>query len=104
MKQQQTKDGTVRRVLAGQLDHCRERKEIVMVTDKSREQRLRRLAHRLGYRVEKRRGKYNNWCGPNYMVIEDATNIAKCYSSNSGTYSITLDDVEKFLKGEEVRR
>jgi hypothetical protein len=75
-----------------------------MITDKSRERRLRRMADRLGYRVEKLRGKYNNWCGDNYIIIEHYTNTAVLYSNSPGTYSITLDDVEECLKEEERRR
>lgn len=72
-------------------------------TNKNRERRLRRMAHRKGYRLAKLRGKFQNWHGPNYRVVELRTNCTKLYSMDPSSSHVTLDDVEEFLTGKGVQ-
>ena len=55
------------------------------------------MANRVGYRLSRLRGRWANWCGPNYIICDSYCNTVKLYSESPGTYSTSLDDVEAFL-------
>ena len=71
-----------------------------MVSEKTRENRLRRWAGRLGYVLHKDRARA--WSlhhqGGYLLVIADINAVAR-----GADYDLSLDDVEAFLADEETR-
>jgi hypothetical protein len=65
------------------------------VNEKTRENRLRRLAYRMGYRLAKTRhmsgrGVHNHG---GFMIVNLSNNVVEC----SARFDLTLDEAEAFL-------
>lgn len=61
------------------------------ITDRAREQRARRAAHRQGLKLSKRRGGWDS-----YGLADANTRWLVAGDTNSG-YGLTLDEVEALL-------
>jgi hypothetical protein len=73
--------------------------------ERNRERRLRRHARRQGFSLCRRRGTVNNWCGPNYLLVEDNNNTAVLCGEGGTGNNVTLDDVEAYLdKAEQAAK
>lgn len=73
-----------------------------MPEEKARENRLRRMADRRGYRlVKSRRRDPGALEYGGYMLIKIENNFVACGQGNAGRgYAADLDEIEAFLKGE----
>ncbi len=67
-----------------------------MATDKIREDRIRRLLIKNGYRLYKTpaRSWLRQYYGPGYMIVDERNTIVSGCAGRE--YSATLDDVEAF--------
>jgi len=70
---------------------------VAMTTEKYRENRVRRLLARKGFRLNKSpsRSTYRQWFGSGYMIVDDRNCVVS--GATNRPYSDSLADVEAFV-------
>lgn len=68
------------------------------MTEKSREQKLRRAARRRGLIATKSRNQYAWDCGYGWMIIDGNTN-GVCAGGLPIPYSLSLEEAEAYVNG-----
>ena len=75
------------------------------MTEKVRENRLRRMAHRQGYKLVKSRLRDPRALGyGDYALLDNESSLIKFGRGPSGQPWATLDEIEKFLTSDDPQR